>query len=106
VVGKGWVIRPLASRFDADFVVHRETELLFAAEVAFRRLNRHVAEQELDLLELAASQMTQTGTWRRSWGANFSIPAASVALLTISQSTFGVMPSPQIFPALLIALNR
>ncbi len=34
------------------------------------------------------------------------MPAAAAALLTISQSTFGVMPSPQIVPDLLIALKR
>jgi hypothetical protein len=28
----------------------------------FRRLNRHVAEEKLNLIELAASQMTETGT--------------------------------------------
>lgn len=80
MVGKGRVIRPLASRFDADVVVYSESELLLAAELIFRR--------------------------RRSWGANFSIPAASAALLTISQSTLGVIPWPQIIPALFIALNR
>src|SRR5438270_61178 len=41
---------------------------------------------------------------RRSCGANLSMPAVSAALFTISQSTFGVMPWPQIFPDLLIAL--
>lgn len=43
---------------------------------------------------------------RRSWDASLSIPAASAAFLTISQSTFGVMSWPQICPDLLIALNR
>jgi hypothetical protein len=107
LVAKGRVIRLLRLRFEADLIVHSESELLLAAEVMFRCLDRHVAEEELDLIELAASQMTETRTCaRRSWGASFSIPVASAALLTISQSTFGVIPSPQIFPDLLIALNR
>src|SRR5690349_14434407 len=49
-------------RFDADFVVHGESELLLATEVIFRRLDRYVAEEELDLVEVAASQMTETRT--------------------------------------------
>jgi hypothetical protein len=82
----------LTLRFDSDFVVHSEAELLLAAQVLFRCLNLDVAEQELDLVKLAAGQVTETGTW----GASLFIPAASAALLTISQSTFGVMPCPQI----------
>jgi hypothetical protein len=61
-VANGRVIRPFASRFNADLVVHGESELLLAAEVLFRRLDRHVAEQELDLVELAAGQMAESRT--------------------------------------------
>jgi hypothetical protein len=52
----------MRSGFNANLVVHGESELLFAAEVMFRRLDRDVAEQELDLVELAAGQMTEPGT--------------------------------------------
>jgi len=62
LVTKGRVIRPFRSRFDSDFVVHSEPELLLAAEVMFCCLNRHMAKEELDLVELAAGQMTQTRT--------------------------------------------
>ncbi len=62
VVAKGRVIRPSHSWFNADFVVHRKPELLFTAEVMFRRLNAYVAEKELNLVELAARQMAKTCT--------------------------------------------
>jgi hypothetical protein len=62
VVAKGWVIRPLPSWFDANLVVHCELEPLFAAKVSFRGLDRHVAEQELDLIELAACQLAKART--------------------------------------------
>jgi hypothetical protein len=47
-------------RFDADAIVHRVPEPLFAAEIPLSRLDAHVAEQELDLFQLAASLVTQT----------------------------------------------
>ena len=52
----------LPSRFDAELVIHGESELLFAAEIVFRCLDGDVAEQELDLVELAARQMAETRT--------------------------------------------
>jgi hypothetical protein len=62
LVGKGRVIRPLASRFNANFVVHGGSELLLAAEVVFGCLDGDVTEEELDLVELPADQMTETRT--------------------------------------------
>jgi hypothetical protein len=47
-------------RFDADAIIHRVPEPLFAAEIPLSRLDAHVAEQELDLFQLAASLVTQT----------------------------------------------
>jgi hypothetical protein len=44
-----------------EVVIDRVTELLLAAEVTLRRLNRCVSEQELDLLQFSAAQMTETG---------------------------------------------
>jgi hypothetical protein len=46
---------------DADPVVHRDSELLLASEVALRHLDRHVAEQELNLIEFPAGKMAETG---------------------------------------------
>jgi hypothetical protein len=62
VVRKGRVIRPLASRFDSDLVVHGDSQFLLTAEVMLGRLDGHMPEQELDLIELTASQMTEAGT--------------------------------------------
>jgi hypothetical protein len=40
--------------FDAQSVVHSDPELLLTAKIALRRLDRHVAEQELNLIEFPA----------------------------------------------------
>jgi len=40
-------------------VVHGVPQLLLAAEVALGRLDRHVAQQELDLVEFTAGQVAQ-----------------------------------------------
>jgi hypothetical protein len=47
--------------FDADVIIYRNPKLLFAAEVPLGRLNTHVSEQELDLLQLATGDVAQTG---------------------------------------------
>jgi hypothetical protein len=44
----------LASRFDSDLVIHGDSKLLLTAEVLFGRLDGHVTEQELDLVEFTA----------------------------------------------------
>ena len=80
---------------------------MFAAEILFRRLDGHLTEEELNVIELASSKMTEARTRSlRSCRASLSIPAAAAACLTISQSTFGVMPSPQILPDLVMALKN
>jgi hypothetical protein len=48
-------------RFDPKPVVHGTSELLLAPQVAFRRLDGHVAQEKLDLLEFAAGKVTQPG---------------------------------------------
>lgn len=40
-------------RLDSQAIVHRAMQLLLAAEVPFRRLNRDVSEQELNLVQLS-----------------------------------------------------
>jgi hypothetical protein len=47
-------------RFDADAIIHRVPEPLLAAEIPLSRLDAHMAKQELDLVQLAASLVTQT----------------------------------------------
>ena len=41
-------------RLDADVVIHSSANTLLASEVSFRRLDRNVSEQELDLFQLSA----------------------------------------------------
>ena len=62
LVRKGRVIRPLGSRFDPDLVIHGASQLLLTAEVMLGRLDGHMPEQELDLVEFTAGQMTEAGT--------------------------------------------
>jgi hypothetical protein len=42
-------------RLDSQAIVHRELQLLLAAEVLLRRLNRDVSKQELNLVQLSAN---------------------------------------------------
>lgn len=48
-------MRPIRSCFDADLVIHGKPELLLAAQIVFRRLDRRVSEQELDLMPATSS---------------------------------------------------
>ena len=45
-------------RLERESVVHGMSEVLLAAEITFRSLNRRVAEQELNLLKFTAARMT------------------------------------------------
>ena len=50
------------SRLNADPIVYRVVDSLFAAEIFLSRLNRNVSKQKLDLLEFASSDMAKTRT--------------------------------------------
>ena len=54
-------LRP-SVRSEVKKIVHRMSEILFAAEIAFRRLDRCMAQQELNLLQLAAARVAQLRT--------------------------------------------
>jgi hypothetical protein len=43
-------------------VVHRAPKLLRAPEVALGRLNRDLPEEDLDLVQVAAGEVAQSGT--------------------------------------------
>ena len=47
--------RPLDRQPQLDRIVWGMNQVLFRAEIAFRRLNRCVAEEQLDLLKLATA---------------------------------------------------
>ena len=107
-VGKGRVIRPLLSWLDADLVVYSKSELLFAAEVMFRRLGGHVTEEELDLVEFAAGQMAETRTCASQIVERQHIYSGGLgrSLDDLPKAPSASCPWRQIFPDLLMALNR
>src|SRR5258705_1781588 len=78
----------LPVRSEVKKIVHRMSEILFAAEIAFRRLHGHMPQQELNLLKLSAVRVAQlrTGSPQIMGGnmlqARFTrlIPAASSGL--------------------------
>jgi hypothetical protein len=52
----------LRTRSEVEKVIHWMPEILFAAEIAFRGLDRCMPEQELNLLKLTAAVMAQLRT--------------------------------------------
>ncbi len=48
--------------FDSQSVVHGTPELLLAPEIPFGRLDGYVAEEELDLFEFTAREVTEPRT--------------------------------------------
>ena len=99
-------VRPLAGArsrsvwFTAEAIVHGDSDLPFASEIALRRLDGDVSEQELDLIQFAIREVAETGTSApQIMRANLSIPARAAAAQTTSHSTFGDMPSPHMRPA-------
>ena len=52
----------LPVRSDVKKFVHRMSEILFAAEIAFRRLHGYMSQQELNLLKLSAVRVAQLRT--------------------------------------------
>ena len=51
----------LYRHLQTDGIIWRTHKILFRAEVSFRGLNRRVAEQQLNLLQLAAGRAAQLG---------------------------------------------
>jgi len=49
-------------RSEIKKIVHRMSEILFAAEIAFRRLDRCMSQQELNLLQLTPTAVAQLRT--------------------------------------------
>ena len=56
------VLLRLSDRSEVKKVVHRMSEILFAAEIAFRRLDGCMPQQELNLLQLATAAVAQLTT--------------------------------------------
>ena len=68
------------------------SEILFAAEIAFRRLHGYMPQQELNLLQLSAVRVAQLRTG-----------SSQIKALTTYHTTFCEMPFPHTFPALATA---
>ena len=51
-----------AVRFDSERIVDRATQVLLAPEVSLCCLDRHVSEEKLNLVQLAAGQVAQSCT--------------------------------------------
>ena len=75
--------------FDTDAVVHRSTNPLLAAEIAFSCLHGGVPEKELDLIQFSTRSMAQLGTRtpqivaRRAFLVNLIPKSPSCGLLVI-----------------------
>jgi len=90
--------RPEATRlrFNANPIVYCSANPLFAAEIAFGRLDRDVAKQELDLLQFAlqrrgtTSHTSASGRGRNGPEAEF----ASVFLYHVPNQAFGHALAP------------
>jgi hypothetical protein len=59
VVGKPDRALPLRSRLDTDPIVYSTANPLFAAEVALGRLDRDMAQKELDLFQFATCRVAK-----------------------------------------------
>ena len=53
---------PATRAEDLEPVVYRVTQILLASQIALRGLDRNMAEQELNLFQLAAAGVAQLGT--------------------------------------------
>ena len=58
----GFLRLDIASEVEVKEIVYRMSEILFAAEIAFRRLDRCVSQQELNLFQLSSAVVTQLRT--------------------------------------------
>ena len=74
-----------------DSVIGRVSEILFRNEVPFRRLDRRVAQQQLDLLQFAARRPAQFGAGPPQVMRRNSRHAGSLRVLLRScQTTFSL----------------
>ena len=92
---------------EVEKVIHRMSEILFAAKIAFRCLNRCVSQQKLNLLNLATSVVAQL----RTSSAQIvrcvsSLPPRNKARFTLPDSTVcGFSPERVLHPVVGSALR-
>lgn len=96
-------LRPLVCS-EVKKIVDRMAEILFAAEIAFRRLDGGMSQQELNLLKFATAAVASFAqVLRKSCGAICSKPVFWQQLLTTYHTTFCEMPLPHTVPVLATA---
>jgi hypothetical protein len=94
----------LPVRSEVKKIIHRVSEVLFAAEIEFRRLNGGMSQQELNLLQLTTAHMAQLRTgslqvmWRNVLQAHSFAATLDYVPHDILRDAF-----PQTFPALATA---
>src|SRR6476620_9039833 len=94
----------LPVRSEVKKIVHRMSEILFAAKIAFRRLHGYVPQQELNLLKLSAVRVAQLRTGSPQVMRRNMLQASSLAAgFDDVPPTFCEMPFPHTFPALATA---
>ena len=85
-------------------IIYRMSEILLAAEIAFGCLHRCMAQQELNLLQLAAARVAQLRTGSpQVVRCNMLQAALSQHVFTTYHTTFCEIPFPHTFPALATA---
>ena len=93
-------------RLDTNAIIHGTSDSLFAAKVSLGRLDRDVAEQELDLFQFSSAHNKGVHMFYGDRVARvFSISAFRAYSRTTCQTAFSVNPAPQAFPALLTRRN-
>jgi hypothetical protein len=82
-----------------EIVVDGMIEFLLTAQVALRRLDRCVAEQELYLLQFSTRQMAQPGACTAQVRRGKILDSSALRRsFTTCHIAFGVSPSPQSLP--------
>jgi hypothetical protein len=56
-----WILHASRAGFDADLIVNGSSQMLLAAQVFFGRLYRYMAQEKLNLFDLAPGTMAQSG---------------------------------------------
>src|SRR5260370_6686358 len=93
----------LPVRAEVKKIVYRMSEILLAAEIAFRRLDGGMPQQELNLLQLATIAVAQLRTGSPQVVRCNMLQARSQQVLTTYHTTFCEMPFPHTFPVLATA---
>jgi hypothetical protein len=87
-----------AFRLDAERVVDGAAQFPFAPEVPFRRLDRHVSKEELDLIQLAAREVVESSAGANVTGLAVPVCDHSVFLSLLDRFEREAKSSPRRSP--------